>query len=214
MLINKQLSKKQKKWLYTAIAISLFGVILFLVHVPILRGVGGWLISEDAQGEQAVPLFVLGGNSYERGKEAAGIYKAGYANTLICVGGNVPQILLALNINKTEGEVTEIYVKELGVPNSAVKLINESSSTKEESEAILNYCRENNYKKIAILSSLFHTRRVARTFKDKFEAEGIQVLIWGSANTDYDILEWWKSEAGMVTLFNEYVKHLYYFLKY
>ena len=88
------------------------------------------------------------------------------------------------------------------------------TATKEESEAILTYCKQHNYSKVIVLSSKFHTRRVGDVFKPLLEDEGIQVIVHGAPSSLYKEAEWWKYESGMIMVNNEYMKHIYYFLKY
>ena len=48
----------------------------------------------------------------------------------------------------------------------------------------------------------------------KFAQKGIQVSIKGAASSSYSENEWWKSENGLIALNNEYIKLIYYFMKY
>ena len=50
-----------------------------------------FLIKEDVI-KQADAIFVLGGGSYDRGKEAVKIFEQGYAKKIVCTSENVPSI--------------------------------------------------------------------------------------------------------------------------
>ena len=207
-------SSKIKRGLRLVIGLLLIGALLFFARYSILGAVGDWLIKEDPIGDNPVTLFVLGGNSHARGKAGYELYGNGVVERLVCTGKNIPTVLEALGIKKTEAQISRTRMVKLGVPNSKITIINEGTSTKEESEIILEYCKKNGLTEAAIVSSKFHTRRVWNTFKPDFEAEKIKLYVWGCGNDFYDENEWWVSERAMIMVNNEYIKHLYYALKY
>jgi len=79
---------------------------------------------------------------------------------------------------------------------------------------ILKYCIDHDIKKTIILSSKFHTLRVRKVFEPVLEKNGIEVIIRGAPSTKYSEHNWWKKEAGLIMVNNEYVKLVYYFFKY
>ena len=175
---------------------------------------GNYLICED-EIEHVEVMFVLGGGSFDRGNEAAKLYKEGYADRIVCLGENVPTIFQILDISYSESEIaSRNIIKKNEVSRSVVEILEKGTSTKEESEYIIKYCIENNIKQAIVLSSKFHTRRISNVFKPLFDAGNIKLILVGAPSSDYSEDEWWKSEAGMIMVNNEYMKLLYYFLKY
>ncbi|MFM7234971.1 MAG: hypothetical protein ACKOZM_10295, partial [Flavobacteriales bacterium] len=63
-------------------------------------------------------------------------------------------------------------------------------------------------------SSAFHLRRVRMVFEDKFFDAGITVHFLGAAPIEYNELNWWNNEEGLIMTNNELVKLLYYMVKY
>lgn len=186
---------------------------LFLFRYPIMRGAGNFLIATDAP--QKVPaIFVLSGGSYDRGLEAIRLYKAGFADTIVCTGESVPQDVYALGLPYSEGYISKIMMLQDSVPANRVILVEKGTSTLEESDIILQYCQQHGLKKVGIVSHMFHTRRIRRVFMDKFEKAGIEVLIFGAPATAYSEATWWDNEYGLISLNNEYIKIVYYWLKY
>jgi hypothetical protein len=51
-------------------------------------------------------------------------------------------------------------------------------------------------------------------FEDKFEKAGIKINFHGAAPIEYNELNWWQNEEGMIMTNNELVKILYYAIKY
>lgn len=188
-------------------------ICLLLFRNPILRGVGHFLIMEDEL--QKVPVaFVLSGGAYDRAPLAATLYNQGFTDTIICTGENIPNDLLALGLSITEGDITKRFVIENGVPEGNVVLLEQGTSTFEESQLILDYCKQHGITKVGVVSSKFHTRRISRVFNKKFKDSGIEVLIFGAGAISYDEEAWWKSEYGLINLNNEYIKIVYYWIKH
>jgi uncharacterized SAM-binding protein YcdF (DUF218 family) len=212
-LKNNLKSLWKKKWLRLLLGLLFFFGLLFLLRYPILRGAANFLIVEDDL-EPAEVIIVLSGGAYDRGMYAAQLFEEGYAPKILCAGGNTPPDFEALQMDVLESELTVYFMGELGVPESAMTVIPESTSTLEESEVLLEYLKENGIKSCIVVSSKFHTRRVNFVFRNKYEEAGIELMISGAPSQTYKEREWWKDEYGLLAVNNEYVKLLYYWLKY
>ena len=203
--------KKRYKLLLGLLVLLLVAV---LFRTPFYRMAGDWLIVQDEL-ERSDAIFLLGGGAFDRVDETAKLIEQGLASKVICTGAVVPDILKVLKVEYMEAEVSRIgLVDNYNIPGEVVDTILSGTSTKEESELVLAYCLEHDFKTVIILSSSFHTRRVNNVFKPLLEPEGIKVIIHGAPSSQYRESEWWKFEAGMIMVNNEYMKHLYYFLKY
>lgn len=189
-------------------------LLVYLLRDSFMLMAGNYLIVENPI-EEADAIFLLGGGPFDRGSEAGKLYKAGYAEKIICTGGQVSNLLKSLNLQHTEAEVARINLfKNNAVPRRNIVALSEATSTREEADVILRYCLEQGFEKVIILSSKFHTRRVNNVFRSLLEDAGIQVLIRGAPSSLYDESLWWESETGLIMVNNEYVKLGYYFLKY
>lgn len=191
----------------------LLGICAILFRVQLLRGIGNFLIYENEL-SKADAIFVLGGNTYDRTIKAAELFTSGYSDKIITLGANVATVLKSTGDSIPDALIAHEQLLENGVPDSVIIPLVEGTSTQEESEAILNFCLLNKYKKIIVVSDKFHTRRISYTFIDHFKEEGVEVLLSGSSHSAYDENFWWKSEVGMIMVNNEYVKILYYWWKY
>lgn len=201
-----------KKTAITAIVCCGLLFLAFLFHVPLLRMIGNQLIDEDPI-EKTPAVFVLSGDAWDRGNEAIKLYKQGFAEKIICTGENVPRLFLIAGIPLPESELTQLHLLASGIPAHDIELLCKGTSTKEEADYILEYCKQRDIKKLAIVSTKFHTRRIGNTFRKKFEDAGMQLIIRGAPSSGYDENEWWKSENGLIFVNNEYIKILYYWLK-
>lgn len=173
-----------------------------------------FLIKEDELQKTEV-AFIMGGGSYERGKEAYRLYKQGWFPKVICTGENIPSILEALGNEMTEAEVTAFYLMKEGLDSSAIEVINRSTSTMEEIAVILDYCAKNKITKCMIISSRFHTRRISGVL-DELDAEdsGTEFILRGAPSLKFDEMKWWEREEGLIAFNNEWMKMVYYWWKY
>lgn len=158
--------------------------------------------------------FVLSGGAKDRGSYTAELFEKGAIEHIVCTGANLSPDLESYGIEVPESFLTRKQILSLGVPSNNISMLPEGTSTYEESDAILSFCLDNGLKEIALVSSLFHTRRIAKVFLNKFEREGVLVRIYGAASSQYSEERWWESEAGLIAVNNEYIKLIYYCIKY
>jgi uncharacterized SAM-binding protein YcdF (DUF218 family) len=190
----------------------LFGV-AYVLRVPLLRTVSEFLVKEDPHAVTDA-IYVLGGAPLERGLEGARLLASGVAPAVYCTGELVPTVLVAEGVDRTEGELTRNVAIDAGADPDQVKLIDKGTSTWEESEAIIAHAIEAGFTNITIVSTEFHLRRVRRVFRQQAQGTSVQVHVRGAPSLVYDRHRWWESEEGLLMVNNEYVKLLYYWLRY
>lgn len=200
---------------------KLLAFVLFLVlavvlfRYPLMRAAGSFLIDTDDVPSDIPVLFVLSGSAIDRGLEAARLYDSVTVRNIICTGENTSgDLRVFFGDTLTESVITRQRILDQGVPDSLVHVLKKGTSTMEESDAVLQYCRENGIGMCTVLSSSFHTRRVKRVFRKKMKDAGIGLTVLGAPSLAYDERYWWRSEYGLLALNNEYVKLIYYRLKY
>jgi len=202
-----------KGFLRVLFIITLLLASVWVFRINILQGLGNYLdASEDPQASQRI--FVLGGSNYDRGFKAARLWHQGFAPKIICTGSYISGTVKSLGMDLCEADLSTMRISSLDVDSIYVEAICEGTSTIEESELILAYCLDNNWNKIIIVSDIFHTSRIRGVFEEKFKNMGIQTFIVGAPSTRYNESEWWREEAGLIMVNNEYIKHLYYWWYY
>lgn len=207
------ITDRRRRWGVRLIATIVAIGLLYVFRVQLLQSAGRMLMEEDPPASTEV-LVILGGNSLERATEALNWYRDGRANTLLCTGGNVPSALEAVGMPMYESELTRRFLLENGVDSTRVIALTGSTSTMEEAGEVFHWAQINNVRSITVLSSRFHTGRVSRVFRKLFGDSGIELHFAGAPALGYNEDEWWKSEEGLIMVNNEYIKSLYYFLKY
>lgn len=178
-----------------------------------LIGIGRWLNATDSP-EETEMCFVLGGNSFERGLSAVELWRKFPQQKFITTGGNYPYQIMCLDTMMLECELTRHWMISNGVPALAIDTLSSAHSTRDESDEILRWCAAHNAKRITVISSAFHMRRVRMVFEDKFEDAGISINFHGATAIDYDDHNWWQNEEGLIMANNEIVKLFYYLFKY
>lgn len=201
--------KKHRLKIVSAIILLL---LLFIFRNQILRSFSNYLVVENPY-EYIETAFVLSGGAFDRGNETAILLNENKIGKAICTGENQPPDFKALHIEMLESELTRKNIIAQISDSTKVTLLKIGTSTFEESEAILAFCKAEKLTECVIISSKFHTRRIKNSFKKKFEKEGIKIYITGAASSSYEEDNWWKSENGLIALNNEYIKLLYYLVK-
>ena len=186
--------------------------VCMIFKVPILRSFSNFLIRQDAP-EKADLMVVLSGSAFDRGNEGARLYKEGFAKQVVCPGGNLEELFLIIGDTVYESDLCRKNVIRNGVPDSFVTALHYGTSTREEADTILGYCKQHQIKILIVVTTMFHTRRAGKVYKERFAKEGITVLMRGARDSMYDENEWWQNEYGMIALNSEYMKTLYYLIK-
>lgn len=187
-------------------------MVLYFLRAPILRTIPHWLIKEDKL-EKADALIVLSGNSFDRGNKAVQLYNRGLAPIVICPGGNPAYEFEILDMHITEAEAAKINLVRQGIPANAIVLLNAGTSTAEEAALIADYLKNKNYRKVILLTSLYHTRRAKKVFSKYLQNSNIKLMVCGAKSSRFDVWNWWKTEDGLIAMNNELLKNIYYMFK-
>lgn len=214
---------KKTRWVFTTLFFLL--LIFMIFKKPILQGFGGFLMCQTPI-EKADAIFILGGNVNDRSILAAKLYNEGWSNKIIPLGANfdfVQEVITGCNPDCIHSDcdpckpdallMQEILEENLNIPFEAIIPLPQGTSTKEESDVILEFSIANNYKNIIIVSDLFHLRRISYVFIDKFQEKNIHVILQGAKSSHYSEEYWWQYEQGLIMLNNEYIKLMYYWIK-
>lgn len=199
----------KRLWVKIAASLVLGALLFFMLKVPILQAMGNNLRSEDEPVKTRY-LFVLSGGAYDRGHEAARLYKAGLVDTIVCTGENIQQNLLALGIDINEAQLTDSALVRFGVPQERILLLQKGTSTLQEASVIRDFCLKKGQLRASVLSDKFHTGRAKELIKPVLKKEGIELTMIGSPSSQYNEDRWWESENGLIMVNNEYAKKLYY----
>lgn len=187
--------------------------LLFAFRVPLLHGLGAMLIKEDAL-VHADAVYVLGGSPRERGAKGAELLHEGWTEQLVATGSNIPGVLEGEGIMLNEATLSKRAALREGADSTRIRLIEHGTSTWEEAGLIRADALQHQFDTILVVSTEFHLRRVSRVFRKHFAGTDVQLRFIAANSLVYDSDRWWTSEEGLLMVNNEYVKLLYYLIKY
>ena len=174
----------------------------------------------EAPLEKADAIVVLGGsaNYKERAREAARLLREGRAPVILLTNDNQRGPWSSAeqrNLYFYERSLEEIH--NAGAPEKSVDvLMNQVNTTYEEAELVKSYAAENGFRSVLIVTSAYHSRRALWTFSRVFRDTGIQVGMTPvpTGNESPQPATWWLTRRGWRLVPTEYVKMIYYVLKY
>jgi uncharacterized SAM-binding protein YcdF (DUF218 family) len=209
----------RRKWIgVLAVFLFLFAVFFLLFRTSpvfretILYGVGNFLIvSDDLQ--PADLIHVLGGGDVGRVEYGVELYKQGFGKKMFFTGGRVePRDMYNLPDSFSSGDYAEMQ----GVSAEDILLRGGSAAnTYEEAVALGKLLdKENSIQAVIVVSTPYHLQR-ARWVFNKFVGFRVDLQY---ASVPFAISQykqrWWEDKLSLAMVKNEYLKLLYYFLKY
>src|SRR5262249_1192431 len=103
----------------------------------------------------------------------------------------------------------------LGVPEAAIETFGQQNGSTEAEAAVLReWASKHHVSGLIIPTEPFFSRRARWIFNREFAASPVRIEIDAFEPANYTRAEWWKSEAGMIAFQNEFMKYVYYRLKY
>jgi uncharacterized SAM-binding protein YcdF (DUF218 family) len=197
-------------------AVLLLLVILaFTFRAQILTGIADYLIVSDKL-QPADVIVLLNSEVNTRPFRASEVYQQGLAPViLIARSENAPTVDLGLLPNETD--ISVAVMEKLGV--SAGKIIvlpfpGGVTSTFDEASAVRQYVVAHQTHRIILVASAFQSRRARWTFEKVLAGLPVSLDMAAVPYAGFDQTNWWKNEAGLITLNNEYIKLFYYLFKY
>ena len=187
---------------------------------PFAAWLGARLLITEAPLDNADAIVVLSGsaNYKERAHEA----------TRLLLEGRSPRILITndnqhgpwssadqRNLFFYERSLKEI--RNAGVPAEKVELLPQPvSSTHEEAELVRQYVEAHGLRSVLIVTSAYHSRRALWVFSRVFGNTGIRIGLVSVRPGDESPrpATWWFSRRGWKLVPTEYIKMIYYVIKY
>ena len=200
---------------YTAAMFVLAGVAAggWLMREPVLRGAADlWIVSDPIT--RADAIVVLGGGLETRPFEAAELWRRGLADRILISQGPEERAASVAAVPSHSELNREILLK-LGVPAGAIETFGTASkNTRDEAVALREWAERNAASVLIIPSEIFSARRVRWIFRHEFFGTTVSIEVPSIEPPDYTRRDWWKTEHGLVAFQNEFLKYIYYRLKY
>jgi len=208
-------NRNNKRAYYLTLFILLVILCLFLFRNRYLPYAGNFLVVEDNL-EKADAIFVFGGSIPNRIIEAADIYNQGFAPLIIISKYPKPEgykYLEEKGITYPEGhDINKSIALSLGIPENSIMITNyRTASTFEELILLKNFCLEKNYKKIILVSTKSHTKRISKIFLD-IAGDKIKGIVRYTGYDSYNPDKWWNDRHSLRQTMFEYQKLLHHLI--
>jgi len=192
------------------------GLLAFIFRAPILTGVANYLVDTDAPLQPADLIFVLNGDINTRPFYATDLYKQGLApKVAIAKAESSPAVELGLVENVTDIAVQVMLLQ--GIPLQDLVVLQDNSpvtSTFDEAAALRRYIEANNIESLILVTSDFHTHRSRWILEKELAGLPVELQVAGAPHARFDESNWWRVENGLIFVNNEYIKTIFYWIKY
>lgn len=200
--------------------VVLLALLSAIVLWPILAWAGAHLLIVKSELPAADAIVVMSGSStyLERADWAARLYREGRAPVIILTNDS-----LISGWDKKEQRNPYFYelaareLQQRGVPESKILVVSDIAlGTYEESLGVRDYAAAHQLKRLLVVTSAYHTRRTLWSLRHACEGSGIEIGIdspppgWQTPAPS----RWWWRRWGWKVVAGEYVKLIYYWMRY
>ena len=184
----------------------------------ILKKLGMFLIYRTGV-ERADYIVVLNGSPFDRVREAVDLYKNGLGRKILLIRSLGPcgyDAIKALGIDiLTDHETNVAVLKKYNIPEEDIKMTSDMSfGTYEEAIAVRNYLKDTESTSIILVTSHFHSRRAYKIFKKVLNGRNIKIMCQPTKYDHIDMNNWWKVGWQRKWVFWEYMKLVYYTIRF
>ncbi|MDX6403358.1 MAG: hypothetical protein QOH70_813 [Blastocatellia bacterium] len=187
---------------------------------PLLAWLGARLLIVKSELGSADAIVVMSGSStyLERADWAAKLYREGRAPIVILTNDS-----LISGWDKQEERNPYFYelaaraLQQRGVPESKIQVVSDIAlGTYEESLGVRDYATAHQLKRLLLVTSAYHTRRTLWSLRHASQGSGIEIGIdspppgWQTPAPS----RWWWRRWGWKVVAGEYVKLIYYWMRY
>ena len=190
---------------------------LWLAQAPLLEWVGDQLLHEDSMADADV-IVVLSGGTPAREIEAADLYRAGYAPRVVLTTAPPRASVMALRNRGVHApnllEERLRYMAELGVSHEVISVMPEPvSSTRQESELVSDWVRQQGLDRVILVTSGYHTARARWVFERALD-EHVSLRVRPDSLEPFDPQLWWRDRNMLRNGLFEWQKLIFYRLWY
>ncbi len=198
------------KQLLVALVIALVLLTVAVKSAPRwLPSISGFLITEDPLAPSDL-IVVLSGSVPDRPRYAAVLYQRGLAPRLLCASSMVPEYLQVAGPSLTHAELSATVLLKMNIPEKDILVLNQSTSTFEELIIVRDLMLERKWKRVILVSSPYHLRRIRLTWNHLSEETSLEAIVRGTPYARFHRDTWWRYEGDLLSVQNEYAKIAYY----
>lgn len=157
-------------------------------------------------------ILILGGNNLTRVPKALELYRDGYAPRLLLTTVKPIKRQFA-HLLQDRREQAERIASHLSIEAEFETLPSRkegATSTFDEAHDLLAFSRQENLRRVIIVTDDFHTRRALLAFSKVLGDSPVAIEAAAARNDIFNEDNWWRSDLGIGTYVVEPVKYLVY----
>lgn len=181
------------------ILLAFLGLLLVAFHQPLLTAAARFLIVKDPLEKADVIVVLSGGRRDERVRQAADLYKEGYAPVVLLSGG---EEMMGISIP----ELLRRQALAHGISASALLFEPGSTSTGEQARNVLLILESRGVRRAIIVTSSYHTRRTRYLFRKTFTRSPVEIRVYPVQHDIFNPVAWWTREQDTESVVLEYIK--------
>ncbi len=207
--------RPRRTWVVAVLVAAALLAALWAGRRPLLAAAGRFLVDADAPASSGV-ILLLNGDLDTRPAAAAALWKQGLAPRIAIVrseSSRAVQMGLVPNITDLAIEMLERE----GVPRAAIDEIpfpGGVTSTRDEALAFRSWLASHPASSAVIVTNAIHTRRARWIFARVLRGAPVRLTFHAVPDRRYSVDRWWDNEHGFLGVYNEYLKLVYYWLRY
>jgi len=189
---------RRRAWIAAA------ALVVIIAAAWAIRGVGQWLVVQDAL-EPAQAIVVLSGRMPVRAREAAEIYREGFAAQVwITRPASPEEELRQMGIGFVGEEFyNQRVLIQLGVPTDAIRVLDKPViNTEQEVLEISDALRQEGGSKVIVVTTKPHTRRVKAIWK-RLVGNSPRLMVRYASQDGYDGAHWWRHTSDALDVVRE-----------
>jgi len=189
---------RRRAWIAAAV------LVVIMAAAWAIRGVGQWLVVQDAL-EPAQAIVVLSGRMPVRAREAAEIYRQGFAAQIwITRPASPEEELRQMGIGFVGEEFyNQRVLIQLGVPTDAIRVLDKPViNTEQEVLEISDALRQEGGSKVIVVTTKPHTRRVKAIWK-RLVGNSPRLMVRYASQDGYDGVHWWRRTSDALDVVRE-----------
>jgi uncharacterized SAM-binding protein YcdF (DUF218 family) len=200
-----------RRWLLWLACLVGLVVVLYLFRAPLLSGMARtWMINDPPA--KADGIVVLGGGANFRSFEAARLYQAGWAPTVVVMNSEL-RATDRLGLTIPEAELVRRILLSNAVPADAILIVGTNlTSTHDEALTLKKWSKDSHAASFLIPTGPFHSRRVRWVFRKVFRDATVRFAV--SSIAPEQCHGWWQHEKTLIDFQNEFVKFGFYVIRY
>ncbi len=196
------MKKRIKLWL--AILCSAF------IMIGAVKAAGHFLASPAQTPVKADTIVALGGDSGERVCMAQSLFAGGYAPQILLTGTEVRNS----RTRPTYRDWRATYLKKHGVPVNSILYDARSLNSWQEAVNTLQLMKQRGWKQVIVVSDPPHMRRLHWVWSKVFRGSGLEYSLCASQPSWWNERHWWSNKISTKFVVDEYLKLVYYVIKY